>query len=153
MFILYLNIQKYWTYICLNFCDLNGIWTIINAIVWIYHNNFLQKSLVVGIIIPFFYINVRTLPKYFYNMIEFWINYQERDYSLCKMWKLYLKRNTYHLRKFLFMQNTLLHTHNTAFCIAASVSFKFCLAKSWLTDLTVWLGEKAIEVSQRRVVW
>lgn len=65
----------------------------------------------------------------------------------------HLKRNTYPLRNLSFMQNTLMHTHATAFYITASVSFKCCLSKSCLTDLRVWLGEKGIQVNKRRVVW
>lgn len=64
-----------------------------------------------------------------------------------------LKRNTYSLRNFSLMQNTLMYSHTTAFYNAASVSFKCCFYRSWLTDLVVWLGEKGIEVNKKRVVW
>lgn len=54
--------------------------------------------------------------------------YREES-PLCKMWTFYLhlKRNTYSLRNFSLMQNTLTYSHSTAFYNAASVSFKCCL--------------------------
>lgn len=58
----------------------------------------------------------------------------------------HLKGNS--LRDLLFMQNTLMHTHTTAFYIAGSVAVKCGLLKSWSTDLMVWLGEKGMGVNK-----